>query len=126
VTVVWPPNGATLGPVFTLQVSKTNFVPSLELEGKPNLAGYGHYHLFVDMDMASLGQSGRMMSMAGVIGMPASDSIPVDSRTWPDGQHTITVEPVQDDHTPIKGAMPGTVTFTLQGATAAAQSVADR
>ena len=119
VSVVWPPNGATVGPVFTLQVSKQNFVPSLELEGKPNLAGYGHYHVFVDMDMSGMSMQGGMMSMAGMIGMPASDSIPVDLSAWPDGQHTITVEPVQDDHTPIQGAMPGMVTITLQGAATA-------
>jgi hypothetical protein len=119
VSVVWPPNGATVGPVFTLQVTKQNFVPSLELEGKPNLAGYGHYHVFVDMDMSGMSMQGGMMSMAGMIGMPASDSIPVDLSAWPDGQHTITVEPVQDDHTPIQGAMPGMVTITLQGAATA-------
>jgi hypothetical protein len=121
VSIVWPPNDATLGPVFTLQVSKTNFTPSLELEGKPNLAGYGHYHVFVDMPSMDAGssQGGGMMSMAGMIGMPASDSIPVDLRAWPDGQHTITVEPVQDDHTPIQGAASGMVTITLQGAAAA-------
>jgi hypothetical protein len=117
VSVVWPPNGTTVGPVFTLQVTKKNFTPSLELEGKPNLAGYGHYHVFVDMDMS--GMANGMMSMAGMIGMPASDTIPVDLRAWPNGQHSITVEPVQDDHTPIQGAMPGMITITLQGAAAA-------
>jgi hypothetical protein len=123
VTVVWPPNGAALGPVFTLQVSKKNFTPSLELEGKPNLAGYGHYHVFVDMPAmdASGGQSGGMMSMAGMIAMPGGDSIPVDLRAWPNGQHTITVEPVQDDHTPIQGAVSGMVTITLQGAASAVE-----
>ena len=39
----------------------------------------------------------------------------MDLRAWPNGQHTITVEPVQDDHTPIQGATPGTITITLQG-----------
>ena len=117
VSIMWPPDGATLGPVFTLQVSKTNFTPSLELEGKPNLAGYGHYHVFVDMPpMDASGAQSGMMSMAGMIAMPATDSIPVDLRAWPNGQHTLTVEPVQDDHTPIQGATPGMVSFTLQGA----------
>ena len=119
VSIAWPPDGATVGPVFTLQVTKQNFVPSLELEGKPNLAGYGHYHVFVDMDMSGMSMQGGMMSMAGMIGMPGSDSILVDLSAWPNGQHTITVEPVQDDHTPIQGAMPGMVTITLQGAATA-------
>jgi hypothetical protein len=122
VSIVWPPNGATVGPLFTLQVSKKNFTPSLELEGKPNLAGFGHYHVFVDMDMSGMSMQGGMMSMAGMIGMPGNDSIPVDLSAWPNGQHSITVEPVQDDHTPIQGATPALVTITLQGAAAAQTS----
>jgi hypothetical protein len=128
VTVVWPPNGATVGPLFTLQVSKNNFTPSLELEGKPNLAGYGHYHVFVDMPMMDMGGGQGdmgMMSMAGMIGMPGSDNIPVDLRAWPNGQHTITVEPVQNDHTPIQGAKEAMITITLQGAATAQSSAGE-
>src|SRR5260370_28552737 len=80
VTVAWPPNGATVGPLFTLHVTRNNFTPSLELEGKPNLAGYGHYHVFVDMpmmDMAGGGDTGKM-SMAGRIGMAGTGSIPAE------------------------------------------------
>jgi hypothetical protein len=127
VTVAWPPNGATVGPLFTLQVTRNNFTPSLELEGKPNLAGYGHYHVFVDMpmmDMAGGGDMG-MMSMAGMIGMPGTDSIPVDLRAWPNGQHTITIEPVQNDHTPIQGAKEAMITITLQGAATAQSSAGE-
>ena len=120
VSIVWPPDGATVGPLFTLQVNKTNFFPSLELEGKPNLAGYGHYHVFVDMPMMDMsgggGQDmGGMMSMAGMIAMVGNDSIPVDLRAWSNGKHTITVEAVQNDHTPIQGAKEAMITITLQG-----------
>jgi hypothetical protein len=127
VSIMWPPDGATVGPVFTLQVTETNFTPSLQLEGKPNLAGYGHYHVFIDMpmmDMSAGGGSG-MMSMAGMIGMPGNDSIPVDLRAWPNGKHTITVEPVQNDHTPIQGAKEAMVTITLQGG-ASARATSDQ
>jgi len=122
VSIVWPPDGATVGPLFTLNLSKTNFAPSLELEGKPNLAGYGHYHVFVDMpmmDMTGGGGTEGMMSMAGMIAMVGNDSIPVDLRAWPNGQHTITVEAVQNDHTPIQGAKEAMIKITLQGAATA-------
>ena len=127
VSILWPPDGATVGPLFTLQVDKKNFAPSLQLEGKPNLAGRGHYHVFVDMPMMDTsgggGQDmGGMMSMAGMIAMPGNDSIPVDLRAWPNGPHTITVEPVQNDHTPIQGAKEAMIKITLQGA-ATAQAV---
>jgi hypothetical protein len=131
VSIMWPPDGATVGPLFTLQVSKTNFAPSLELEGKPNLTGFGHYHVFVDMPMMDMttgggGQGmGGMMNMAGMIAMVGSDSIPVDLRAWPNGQHSITVEPVQNDHTPIQGAKEAMIKITLQGA-ASAQTPVDQ
>ena len=128
VSIVWPPDGATVGPLFTLNLSKTNFAPSLELEGKPNLAGYGHYHVFVDMpmmDMTGGGGTEGMMSMAGMIAMVGNDSIPVDLTAWPNGQHTITVEAVQNDHTPIQGAKEAMIKITLQGA-ATAQAPAEQ
>ena len=117
VAIAWPPNGAVLGPQFTLQLKRNNFTPALELEGKPNRAGFGHYHVFVDMDMAGAGMGNGMMSMAGMVGMPGSDSVPLDLHAWPNGQHTITVELVQNDHTPIPGSTPAIVSITLQDAT---------
>jgi len=114
VQIISPADGATVGPRFTMEVKPSNFTPALDLEGKPNLAGYGHYHVFVDMDMSSM--SGDMMSMAGMVGMPGSNSFPVDLSAWPAGKHTITVELVQNDHTPIEGANPAMIAISLQGA----------
>src|SRR5260370_11126196 len=125
VTVVWPPNGATVGPLFTIQVSRNNFTPSFELEGKPNLAGYGHYHVFVDMPMMDRTGGQGDMGMMSMAGMPATDSIPVDLRAWPNGQHTITAEPVQNDHTPIQAAKEAMITITLQGAATAQSSAGE-
>lgn len=113
--VTSPADGATVGPKFTLQVDKTNFKPSLGLEGKPDLAGFGHYHVMVDMDVFPMMMMGGMMAMDGMVAMPGSDTIPLDLSAWPSGRHTITVEPVQDDHTPIEGGTPGMVTINLQG-----------
>jgi hypothetical protein len=120
VKIVSPADGATVGPKFTVQVSKTNFNPSLDLEGKPNLAGFGHYHAFVDMDMEAMmqGMESGMMSMAGMVLMPGSDTFQLDLTAWPNGKHSLTVEPVQNDHTAIEGAKEATITFNLQGAAA--------
>ena len=143
VKILQPQDGVTLGPKFTIQVQPDNFNPSLELEGKPNVKGYGHYHVFVDMDMSMMspsasaaakpaasgaaagsGQMEQMMSMAGMIAMPGGNSIPVDLSAWPNGKHTITVELVQNDHTPIEGAKPAMINITLQGAGASAAPAA--
>lgn len=133
VKILSPADGATVGPQFTMKVQPANFEPALDLEGKPNIQGYGHYHVFVDMDMSSMesmempsqqsgqsmemsGNMNEMMSMAGMVGMPGNDTFPVDLSAWKSGKHTIMVEPVQNDHTNIAGAKPAMITINLQGA----------
>lgn len=110
VHITSPQDGATVGPTFTLGLSANNFTPSCDLEGKQNVVGDGHYHVFVDMPPAS--SSSGMMSLAGMIGMPCS-SIPVDLSAWPSGKHTITVELANNDHTPQMAAKPAMITITL-------------
>lgn len=109
-----PANGATVGPKFSLHVTPADFRPALDLEGKPNVKGFGHYHVFVDTKMEDM--TGGMMSMAGMIGMPGSNDIPVDLSSWKNGKHTITVMEVQNDHTPIMDAKPAMVEINLTGA----------
>ncbi len=116
VRIIAPADGAVVGPKFTVNVEPANFTPSLGLEGKPNVKGYGHYHVFVDMNMSSAEMPGGMMSMAGMIAMPGANTIPVDLTAWKDGIHHITVEPVQDDHTEIQGAKSATIAINLKGA----------
>src|SRR5699024_318171 len=53
VTLVSPTDGEVVPPVFDVQVQPTNFSPTTNLEGKTNVAGYGHYHVWVDSDMSS-------------------------------------------------------------------------
>ncbi|PZS01026.1 MAG: hypothetical protein DLM69_05535 [Candidatus Chloroheliales bacterium] len=140
-----PAKEATVGPKFTIEVQPTNFTPSLDLEGKPNITGYGHYHVIVSSKGASMGGSMNMgggmamtatetmssgmamtttetmaggnmsggMSMGGMIGMPGSNTIPVDLSAWPSGKYNLIVEPVSNDHTPIDGSKPGQVSIML-------------
>jgi len=124
VKILSPADGTTVGPQFTMQLQHADFTPALDLEGKPNIKGYGHYHVFVDMSMAPMEMSStkmagggmEMMSMAGMVGMPGSDTFPVDLRAWKKGKHTITVELVQNDHTEIADAKPAMITINLKGA----------
>ncbi|MBI4491165.1 MAG: hypothetical protein HY690_00005 [Chloroflexi bacterium] len=119
-----PKNGATVGPQFKLEVKPTDFTASCDLEGKQNVAGFGHYHVFVDMDPGAMMMGGGapgamdMMSMAGMISMPCGSSIPVDLTAWPSGQHMLSVELEQNDHTPLmepgQGPKFATITVNLQ------------
>ena len=90
VAIVAPADGATVGPQFELAVAPASFQPSEALEGKANIPGYGHYHVFVDMDM-DMDAGAMMMSMAGMVAMPGTNTIPMDLSAWPAGKHTVTV-----------------------------------
>jgi hypothetical protein len=126
VELVSPTDGTTVDAKFTVEVKPVNFEPSADLEGKPNVPGYGHYHVFVDTEM-SMGMMGTpeagmmaspaadggmaMMSMAGMVAMPGTNTIDLDLTAWGPGKHTIWIEPVQDDHTPFEKF--GHVEFTV-------------
>jgi hypothetical protein len=112
VKITAPADGATVAPRFTVATGTPGFRPDASMEGKDNVPGYGHLHVFVDMKMEPM-QPGEMMSMAGMIGMPGSNSFPVDLSGWPAGPHTLTVEAVQDDHTEIPGSKPATIHINL-------------
>jgi hypothetical protein len=113
VSIISPADGDTVGPKFTINVEPEYFQPAENLEGKPNIPGYGHYHVFVDMKMDTAMSEG-MMSMAGMVGMPGNNSFPVDLSAWKKGKHVITVMPVQNDHTEIPGAKPAMITVDLE------------
>ena len=114
ITIAGLNDGAAVGPKFSFTAPTTNFTPSGDLEGKQDVAGYGHIHVFVDMPMMDTsGSSGGMMSMAGMVGMPGTNNISLDLSDWPSGKHTVTVELVQNDHTPIMDAKAAMVTINL-------------
>jgi len=123
VTIGAPADNAPVGPKFDLKLQTQNFNASCALEGKGNVVGYGHYHVFVDMDMAGMAPGG-MMSMAGMIAMPCSDTVPVDLSVWANGQHTLTVMLVNNDHTPIAGPAPAMIMVNLQGSSGAGRPAA--
>ncbi len=150
VELVSPSDGATVPTRFTVEVKPVNFEPSAELEGKQNVPGYGHWHVFVDtpmgamdaMDMGgtpdadhampdmgtpdhtmtgtpggedAMGDMGgmHMMAMAGMILMPGTNTFEVDLSAWGPGEHTIFVEPVQNDHTNFESFTPVEFTVTV-------------
>ncbi len=86
-------------PQFTIDVEPVNFEATEDLEGKQNVPGYGHWHVFVDTPMGAM------------ILMPGTDSFEVDLSEWGPGEHTIFIEPVQNDHTNF--AEFGHVEFTV-------------
>ena len=122
IKITSPADGATItDPAHVaMQFALANFTPSADLEGKPNVAGFGHVHVFVlnkPMDM------GGMMSMGGMVGMPGSTSATFDLSKWPSGKYMLLAMLVGDDHNPIQGAMPAEINVTLQTNVAAAAAL---
>jgi len=112
VELVSPTDGATVPAKFEVEVAPVNFEPSEGLEGKGNIDGYGHYHVFVDtssMMMMEGTPDGEMetmatpegtvgMAMHGMILMPGTNTFELDLTAWGPGEHTIWIEPVRNDH----------------------------
>lgn len=136
VTLVSPSDGASVPPIFDVEVEPVNFNPAAELEGKQNVPGYGHYHVFVDTPMGTtdsmdamatpsmaiggtpteghvddMGGDMTAMSMAGMVLMPGTNTFELDLTAWGPGKHTIWIEPVQNDHTMFESF--GHVEFTV-------------
>lgn len=106
VTLVSPADGDTVPPRFEVQVQPTNFAPTTGLEGKANVAGYGHYHVWVDTpEMPS--------SLAGLVLMPGTNAFTLDLSVWGPGEHQIRIETAQNDHTMYDPATAATFTVTV-------------
>lgn len=127
VTVLSPAKGATVGKHFDLKLAVHNFTPSCNLEGRPDIAGYGHIHVFVTqagvtdkksympMAMEPMGGSPTpMMSLVGMIGMPCASTIPVNLSTWHSGPAKILVMLVGNDHNPLPGVAPAAITVDVK------------
>ncbi len=124
ISIVSPSNGATVDRRFTLVVRVDNFQLSQALEGKADVAGYGHLHVLVNQqgitdeqphDMAMPVSPGmpKMKPMIGMISMPGTTKVPVDLSTWRSGTAHITVMLAANDHMPA-GATAAAVTVQLR------------
>jgi len=106
VTLVSPQDGATVPAVFPVQVRPVNFNPATALEGKANVPGYGHYHVWVDAPA-------QPTSLANLVLMPGTNSFTLDLSAWGPGTHTIRIETAQNDHTMYEPETAATFTVNV-------------
>jgi plastocyanin len=104
-----PQDGATVPSRFSVQVIPSNFSPTSGLEGRTNVPGYGHYHVWVDAPE-------KPSSLANLVLMPGTNGFTLDLSAWGEGKHTIRIEPAQNDHTMYDPATPVTFTVNVSGA----------
>jgi hypothetical protein len=114
-TLVSPTDGATVDPVFTVEVSATNFTPDAGLEGKANVPGYGHYHVVVTDPAPESSPEGTATAepagIPGLIAMPGENTFQIDLTGWGPGEHHLMIAAAQNDHTGYEGATP--IEFTV-------------
>jgi plastocyanin len=106
VTLVSPQDGDTVAPQFEVQVQPQNFAPTTDLEGKTNVAGYGHYHVWVDT-------AEMPTSLAGLVLMPGTNAFTLDLSAWGPGEHQVRIETAQNDHTMYDPAVAASFTVTV-------------
>ena len=108
IQIISPAPGTTVSGDFTIKVVITNFTASAALFGKPNLAGYGHWHLNVDSTTAG------MMGMATMLGMSGSDTFQGSTEGLSPGPHTFFAQLVDDQHAPLNPPVLAPIQLVVQ------------
>ncbi len=112
VTIVEPMEGAnvTAGNV-TVSVNVTNFT-LVEPTGQPNAAGEGHLHYYLDAPVPTNESAPAIPETGGYV---ISTNL---SYTWENvtaGEHNLSVQLVNNDHTPLIPLVFETVNVTAEG-----------
>jgi hypothetical protein len=108
ITILQPRDGATVSGTFDVVVRLTNFQASCALFGKPDVAGYGHWHLNLDT------ASGPMMGMGTMLGMSCQTTFHASTAGLSSGQtHDLVALLVDNGHAPLQPAVQGKVKVTI-------------
>jgi hypothetical protein len=98
IKILSPKPGSTVHGGFDLTVQPTNFKFSCALYGKPDVAGYGHWHINVDST------SKGMMGMGTMLGMSCARTFHVSLAGIKHGQHTFFAILEDNQHAPTPHA----------------------
>lgn len=102
ITILAPANGATVGEHFTVTLDWANFRPSCALMGKPNVVGYGHWHLFIDTVKKGL---------ATMLDMGCGHTYTAFTDGLAPGTHTLYAMLADNLHAPVAPAAMASVTI---------------
>jgi hypothetical protein len=100
IIILSPKPGTTVSGPFDVTVQLSNFDASCALYGKPDLAGYGHWHLNLDSS------TGPMMGMGTMLGMSCQRTFHATTAGLKRGEtHTLIALLVDDGHAPLHPAV---------------------
>jgi hypothetical protein len=98
IKILSPKPASTVHGGFDLTVQPTNFKFSCALYGKPDVAGYGHWHINVDST------SKGMMGMGTMMGMSCARTFHVSMAGLTPGKHTFYAILEDNQHAPTPHA----------------------
>ena len=107
IKILSPAAGAVLKGSFNVTVQVTNFNLSCDLFGKPDVTGYGHWHLNVDSD------TGAMMGMGTMLGMNCTQTFQATTDGLTPGRHTLIALLVDNGHAPFSPDINARVNVTI-------------
>lgn len=95
IKIVSPKAGSTLKGAFDVWVQVGNFNVSCDLEGKPDVRGYGHWHVNLDST------SGPMMGMMTMLRMSCGNVLHLSTTGMTAGRHSLIAFLADDQHAPL-------------------------
>ena len=95
IKIVSPAKDAQLSGSFNITVQVSNYNVSCALEGKPDVAGYGHWH--VNLETLNSG----MMGMETMARMSCQNVLQMSTQGFPTGHHLLIVYLTDDQHAPL-------------------------
>jgi hypothetical protein len=110
ITILSPKNGDTVSGSFDIVVQVQNYNLSCDLMGKPDVAGYGHWHANLDT------MSGPMMGMGTMLGMSCTNVFHATTAGLKAGEtHTIIALLTDNGHAPLNPAVDSQATVKIGG-----------
>ncbi len=108
IQILSPQSGATVSGSFDVVVRIANFNATCGLMGKPDVSGYGHWHVNLDS------MTGPMMGMGSMLGMSCTTVFHATTDGLKAGQtHTIIALLTDDGHAPLTPPVTSEVTVTI-------------
>jgi hypothetical protein len=114
IAITAPANNATVSSPVSVTVNIQGVTVKPAAEGDPNAY---HYHLFIDVDPATVVQTGQpiVTGQANII-HTADLTVPIPNLA--PGPHTVTAVLTKTDHVPLSPSVQSRVQFTVAGAAA--------
>jgi hypothetical protein len=99
IQILSPRPGETVHGIVTMRIAVNNFRLSCAMYGKPDVAGYGHWHL--NVDSTTMG----MMGMGTMLRMSCANTLSISLAHIKPGTHRFFAILEDNQHAPTPGAM---------------------